>query len=151
MVDKVSMLGNNEKSNNVRKRNLQGLLGLLKMKNEFGDNDCRSYRVQKNDFQRRILKDVYRLTKFPSKQTRDDLALLLNHTNRGIQIWFQNQRNSKEDRSNRLSESQTSESTQRPKKATIDIAVLIDIIERNIPKDKRIFWERFINHASRYY
>lgn len=152
MVDKVSML-NEDKTNTTRKRNIQGLLGLLKMKNEYGDAEYKNFRVQKNEFQRKILKDVYKLTKFPSKQTRDDLALLLNHTNRGIQIWFQNQRNSREDKTgNRSDSNQTTDSSDnKPKKATVDISVLIDIVEKNIPNEKRDFWERFINHVSHLY
>lgn len=151
MNDEIS-IASNDGDENVRKRNIQGLLGLLKMKNEYGYNESKTYRVQKNEFQRKILKDVYKITKFPSKQTRDDLALLLNHTNRGIQIWFQNQRNSKDDKSKRQNDSHdTSESEEKPKKTTIDMSILIDIIERNIPKNKKNFWENFINHRSKFY
>ena len=92
MITDQIRTSNENKNSNVRKRNIQAVLGLLKMKNALNENEGKSMRIQKNDFQKKILKEVYKLTKFPSKQTREDLALLLNHTNRGIQIWFQNQR-----------------------------------------------------------
>ena len=78
--------------------------------------------------------------------TRDDLALLLNHTNRGIQIWFQNQRNSRD-----AKDSDALARVDKSKRGTVDILTLIDIIENNLPGDKRRFWERFINHVPRYY
>lgn len=83
---------------NAKKRNIQAMLGLLKIKSINNQQDYRTLRIQKNEFQKSVLKDVFKLTRFPSKQTREDLALLLNHTNRGIQIWFQNQRNSREEK-----------------------------------------------------
>lgn len=138
-----------EKLSNVRKRNIQAILGLLKMKNKEHDVEFKNFRIQKNEFQKNVLRDVFRLTRFPSKQTRDDLALLLNHTNRGIQIWFQNQRNNREE--NEDSDAEFNEKSEKSKRATVDILTLVDIIENNIPRDKRVYWESFINYAPQFY
>ena len=152
MIERITARSN-EVSDSIRKRNIQAVLGLLKMKSRENDGDYRTFRIQKNDFQKNVLRDVFKLTRFPSKQTRDDLALLLNHTNRGIQIWFQNQRNSRDDRDeHNTSGLQLSvEKMGRSKRGTIDILTLVDIIESNIPRDKRPCWENFINHTPRYY
>ncbi|KAI4290844.1 hypothetical protein PAPHI01_0118 [Pancytospora philotis] len=137
----------------ARKRNLQAVLGLLKMKNDESNGDFRNLRTQKNEFQKSVLKEVFRLTRFPSKQTRDDLALLLNHTNRGIQIWFQNQRNNRESKEEDRHSSSPVESDRRAKDkhGTIDVLTLIDIIEKNIPGDKIYYWKNFIDHVPKYY
>lgn len=97
---------------------------------------------------------MFQLTRFPSKQTRDDLALLLNHTNRGIQIWFQNQRNSREDKQEEKIGCDFRNSLEKSEKScrgAIDILTLVDIIENNIPKDKKLYWENFINHVPQFY
>lgn len=152
MIERITAR-NSEASDNIRKRNIQAVLGLLKMKSRETDSDYKSFRIQKNEFQKNVLKDVFKLTRFPSKQTRDDLALLLNHTNRGIQIWFQNQRNSREEKEDHNSSESKSltEKTGKSKRGTIDILTLVDIIENNIPRDKKPYWENFINHIPRYY
>lgn len=136
----------------ARKRNLQAVLGLLKMKNNENSVSFRNMRIQKNDFQKNVLREVFKLTRFPTKQTRDDLALLLNHTNRGIQIWFQNQRNNRDwSDEERHGQGRNSSKDMKNKHGNIDIMALIDIIENNIPGDKKYFWEKFINHVPRYY
>ena len=137
-----------EIAESVRKRNIQAVLGLLKMKNDDGAGEHRGFRAQKNEFQRRVLRDVFKRTRFPSKETRDDLALLLSHTNRGIQIWFQNQRNSRDDRD---CADLKSPQDRRNNRNAIDILTLAEIIENNLPHEKRYFWERFINYVPHFY
>ena len=148
MNERVSNISS-EKLTSIRKKNIQAVLGLLKMKNKEHDNEFKNYRVQKNEFQKNVLRDVFRLTRFPSKPTRDDLALLLNHTNRGIQIWFQNQRNNREE--NEEIEEDSPEKIDKSKRLTIDIITLIDIIENNIPRDKKIFGDNIINYSPQFY
>lgn len=141
MDDRVALRGG-DRHDSIRKRNIQAVLGLLKIKYRDNENDYRNFRIQKNEFQKNVLKDVFRLTRFPSKQTRDDLALLLNHTNRGIQIWFQNQRNNRDEKDDGMD---------KAKRGTVDILTLVDIIENNIPIDKKLYWEKFINHVPQYF
>lgn len=152
MLDRIS-IKKGDRYDSIRKRNIQAVLGLLKIKSKENESDYKNFRIQKNEFQKNVLKDVFKLTKFPSKQTRDDLALLLNHTNRGIQIWFQNQRNNREDKDDdKSSDVKCSfEKFERSKRGTIDILTLVDIIENNIPGEKKSFWENFINHVPQYY
>lgn len=83
----------NEEFMAIRKKNLQALLGMLKMKSMLTEEQTNKPRMQKTDFQKAVLKEIFDITKFPSRQTREYLALLLKHSARGIQIWFQNQRN----------------------------------------------------------
>ncbi len=129
----------------IKKHNMQAILGLLKIKNNKTNEDNKNFRIQKNEFQRNVLNEVFKLTKFPSKQTRDDLALLLNHTNRGIQIWFQNKRNSKYCKHNSLKKS--IDKQLKTKHIEIDILTLIEIVEKMLPKDKKTFWTSFINYV----
>lgn len=136
-----------DRMDSIRKRNIQAVLGLLKMRGMDKEADSKNFRIQKNDFQKSVLRDVYKITRFPSKQTREDLALLLNHTNRGIQIWFQNQRNNRDECKTGSAEDRNG----KTKRGTLDIMTLIEIIENNIPKEKKLCWEEFINYVPQYY
>ncbi|KAL6120950.1 hypothetical protein NUSPORA_02223 [Nucleospora cyclopteri] len=134
------------KINNVRKKNIQALLGMLKIRHLSHKRNVKP-RVQKSEFQKAVLKNVFTVTRFPSRQTREDLAILLNHTPRGIQIWFQNQRN----KMGMLDLDTTSSSRSRSindKKMTIDISILTDIVEYHISLVGREYWDEFINYDS---
>ena len=133
----------------AKKKNVQAILGLLKMKTYKQSESVKHARSQKNGFQRNVLNDIFKITRFPSKQTRDDLALLLNHTSRGIQIWFQNQRNNKSERGeNNYNEYRGKRREEKELNGTIDLIRLVDIIEHHLPSEKKIHWESVINHAS---
>ena len=142
------MATNHKYAERARKKNIQAILGLLKMKGGETMGSSKHSRSQKNGFQRNVLNEVFKITRFPSKQTRDDLALLLSHTSRGIQIWFQNQRNNKGDRGeNASNEYRGKGREEKEKRGTIDLLKLVEIIEQYIPAEKRPYWENIINHA----
>lgn len=132
--------------NNIKKRNMQAILGFLEIKKNEVLDENKNLRIQKSKFQTNVLKEVFKITKFPSKQTRDDLALLLNHTNRGIQIWFQNRRNSRDGKYKIKNYKDLSNKNSASKSNVIDILTLVDIIDENFPQDKKIYWDNFINH-----
>ncbi|KAF9761938.1 Homeobox protein HD-7 [Nosema granulosis] len=70
---------------------LHAALGLLKLSK--GHEQKSSLDIsRKTEFQKTALKKIFNLTKYPTKQTREDMALLLALSPKTIQIWFQNER-----------------------------------------------------------
>lgn len=49
-------------------------------------------KIKKSPLQLNVLKELFKITQFPSTQTRNDLSLLINIPQRSIQVWFQNTR-----------------------------------------------------------
>lgn len=145
IVERDSVQGSYE--NFIRKKNFQALLGMLKIKSFSEEEKGGKQRIQKSEFQKAVLKEIFDITKFPSRQTRDDLAVLLKHSSRGIQIWFQNQRNKLI-----ISEQEQFPGQKRKKlfekKKTIDLTTLTNIVERNISGKSKIHWCNFINFDS---
>ncbi|KAI5168639.1 hypothetical protein PAEPH01_0292 [Pancytospora epiphaga] len=143
--------------NSIKRRNLQAFLGLLKIRNsdllDIYKNQYRTIRTRtlKNKFQKNVLKDVYKITRFPAKQTRDDLALLLNHTNRGIQIWFQNQRNHRGEVKRTSVDLPYKKPHDRSICDVVDMSTIINIIEDNLPGTMLLFWMKFINYKPNHY
>jgi len=135
-----------------RESNLEALFGLMKLKR--GELLCsnRKVRTHKNDFQRAVLVDVFAITKFPSSDTREELALILNHTARSIQIWFQNNRHtistheSDEIRSKFGLDSSEETNT---KKKTVDRHLLAAILESHFSGKTRMAWDMFINYIPK--
>ncbi|ORD94799.1 HD7 [Enterospora canceri] len=127
----------NNKQEMARKRNMQALLGMLKIMTIEDDYGVNRPRVQKSEFQKGVLKAVFGVTKFPSKQTREDLALLLNQTARSIQIWFQNQRNK--------NVKKYLQRTKNDTKVTVESNTLTNIIEKELSSSTRKQWDEFIN------
>ena len=144
-VERDSLQGSYE--NFIRRKNFQALLGMLKIKSCSEEEKSSKQRIQKSEFQKAVLKEIFDITKFPSRQTRDDLAVLLKHSSRGIQIWFQNQRNKL-----LISEQEQFPGQKRKKlfekKKTIDLTTLTNIVERNISDKIKVHWCNFINFDS---
>ncbi|EOB13264.1 Homeobox protein HD-8 [Nosema bombycis CQ1] len=71
---------------------IQAALGLVKLgRNEMtissGIRGCK-----KSLFQNMVLREVFKLTMYPSPQTKIDLSILLNLSEKAIKVWFQNER-----------------------------------------------------------
>lgn len=47
---------------------------------------------KKSQFQNMVLREVFKLTMYPSPQTKIDLGILLNLSEKAIKVWFQNER-----------------------------------------------------------
>lgn len=76
---------------------IEAALGLLKIKRIYKDKTfCEQGYKYKSALQTDVLNDIFMMTMYPSAQTRDTLAILLNLNPRSIQIWFQNARQSAE-------------------------------------------------------
>ena len=138
---------NNKSIMNIRKKNVQALLGMLKIKSLEKETQSNKTRIQKTEFQKAVLKEVFSITRFPSRQTREDLAILLRHSSRGIQIWFQNQRNKLFIYEQGL-EGERKRKKIFEKKKTVDLATLSNIVEKFMPEYDRIYWDSFINFDS---
>lgn len=67
------------------------IVGLLKLKRMSQRGRTAGYHY-KTPFQIFVLTSVFKLTNYPSRITRHDLAILLNISPRSIQIWLQNTR-----------------------------------------------------------
>ena len=74
-------------------RELEALVGILKLKKGNAHSQNRvSEKIKKTPFQLKVLRELYKITHFPSTTTRNDLSLLINIPQRSIQVWFQNTR-----------------------------------------------------------
>lgn len=71
---------------------IQAALGLIKLNRVGREDDYDFIRNKKTDFQNTVLKEVFKLTMYPSAQTKNDISILLDLSVRTIQIWFQNER-----------------------------------------------------------
>ncbi|EPR79657.1 Homeobox domain containing protein [Spraguea lophii 42_110] len=67
-------------------------VGLLKLDYIYRMKSIYGLKTKKTMLQQEVLKEVYKLTSFPSTETRIEMALLLGVTQRSIQVWFQNKR-----------------------------------------------------------
>lgn len=70
------------------------------------DWDVKPKRKRADSFQLQLLQQVFRITKFPSTAVRLELAKLLKMSPRAVQIWFQNQRQTKKEIVNDAQETQ---------------------------------------------
>lgn len=137
----------------AKEENYAAFIGLLKLKRGDLLHSNRKIRTHKNDFQKALLIDILQITKFPSSDTREELALILNHTARSIQIWFQNNRqnptglNDKEYFSNENATSINSEKTSRKK--TVERLAMCNVLGKNFSEKNRNLWEKFINYIPR--
>lgn len=134
----------------ARENNFEALLGLMKLKRGELLSSSRKVRTHKNDFQKAVLVDVFAITKFPSSDTREDLALILDHTSRSIQIWFQNNRHSisaEESKEIRLKFGIDSDEETNSKKKTIDRCLLSKILETHLSDRTKAIWDSFISYV----
>lgn len=79
-----------------RELELEALVGILKLKK--GDSHSLqrvAEKIKKSPLQTKILRELYKITQFPSTTTRNDLSLLIDIPQRSIQVWFQNTRQHK--------------------------------------------------------
>ncbi|KAL6121092.1 hypothetical protein NUSPORA_02047 [Nucleospora cyclopteri] len=77
----------------MTKREIEALLGLLKLRKNSNFSLQRVMeKVKKTPLQKRVLRELYTITQFPSTMTRNDLSLLIGILQRSIQVWFQNMR-----------------------------------------------------------
>lgn len=56
----------------------------------------------KTELQLEMLNRVFKITKYPSTETRENIAILLKTTTRRVQIWFQNARQAIKEENNIL-------------------------------------------------
>lgn len=140
----------NYKFRQSKRKNIEALLGLLKMKRGDTLYSNKKLRTHKNEFQRAVLTDVFSFTKFPSSETREDLALILNHTTRGIQIWFQNNRHNYIDGPNKkmrfVMVNSIEDSSFKTKKKSLDRLLLCEILEKHFDSKFKKVWCGFINY-----
>lgn len=144
----------NYKIKQSRRKNLEALLGLLKLKRGDSLYSNKKLRTHKNEFQRAILTDVFACTKFPTSETREDLALILNHTTRGIQIWFQNNRHNYADslgKKNQIEIINENEEHFKTKKRSIDRVILCEILEKHLDRDSANLWLEFISYMHSHF
>ncbi|KAI5150959.1 hypothetical protein ENBRE01_1804 [Enteropsectra breve] len=133
-----------KESENLKKsKSIEAVMGLLKMKSvrETGTPKTQ-HRTQRSEYQKSVLREVYKITRFPSRETREDLALLLNNTERNIQIWFQNQRNHYD--LGRKSHGAGADEADIKARKTVDIFTLMRIIERYMPVAKQKEWNSML-------
>ena len=74
---------------------VQAALGIIKLKKSGKEENLDLMRNKKTLFQNTVLKEVFKLNKYPSTQIKIDLGILLDLSIRTIQIWFQNERRNK--------------------------------------------------------
>jgi len=118
----------------IKRTNMLALLGLLKLRQAPCNRPLQRSRMQKNVFQIEVLREVFKLTRFPSKESRDDISLLLSHSSRGIQIWFQNERKKKMESRIRIIESK------ERRGLPLDLMCLISIFERCVAGIDKKLW-----------
>ncbi|ORD97411.1 HD8 [Hepatospora eriocheir] len=124
----------NSEKHVIRKRLvMNALLGLMKIKYPDWDNEDTKIRAHKTTFQKNVLLDVFKITKFPARETREDLAILLKQTTRGIQLWFQNQRNKTVEDKNELR-------FEKEGKKTLTTTELLYIFEGNLTGIYKKIW-----------
>lgn len=105
---------------------IQAYLGLIRLKRsqrlhlEIGK--CR-----KSPFQILVLTEVFKLTGYPSTQTKMDLSLLINLPIQAIQVWFQNERRSRRRRLKKISGGTVFSENEF---FEISILTLVEIIEK---------------------
>lgn len=88
--DKIS---NNRILDSSTTRELDAVLGLLKLKRIYRDGTYQEQGYKyKTNLQTNVLNDILQITPYPNAQTRDTIAVLLNLNPRTVQIWFQNAR-----------------------------------------------------------
>lgn len=78
-----------------RERELEALIGILKLKRGGFIRAGWSEKIKKSPFQIKVLQEIFRITEFPSTATRRDLSILLSIPHRSVQVWFQNTRQAK--------------------------------------------------------
>ncbi|KAM0680570.1 hypothetical protein GINT2_001258 [Glugoides intestinalis] len=137
----------------AKEDNYTAFIGLLKLKRGDLLHSNKKIRTHKNDFQKALLIDILQITKFPSSDTREELALILNHTARSIQIWFQNNRqnpNGLNDKEYFLTENSTSINIEKTcRKKTVERLAMCNVLEKNFSEGNRSMWEQFISYIPR--
>ena len=73
-------------------RELEAVIGMLKLRKSFMWRPSYSEKIKKTPFQIKVLQELFKVTAFPLTATRKDLSLLLSIPPRSIQVWFQNTR-----------------------------------------------------------
>ncbi|KAF9761948.1 Homeobox protein HD-8 [Nosema granulosis] len=81
---------------------IQAYLGLIRLKRGQKINKD-GVKCRKSAFQVTVLSEVFKLTGYPSTQTKMDLSLLINLPIQAIQVWFQNERRSRRRRLKKMS------------------------------------------------
>ncbi|KAL6120660.1 hypothetical protein NUSPORA_02574 [Nucleospora cyclopteri] len=72
---------------------IEGFLGLLKLRRAETINaysEC--IYTNKTPKQKKVLDEIFEITPYPGKQTRNNVSILLNLSNRKVQVYFQNLR-----------------------------------------------------------
>ncbi|KAI5152439.1 hypothetical protein ENBRE01_2831, partial [Enteropsectra breve] len=69
----------------------EAALGLLKIKRMFKDRTYVEHGyTYKTNLQLKVLNAILQRTAYPSSETRENIAIVLNMNPRSVQIWFQN-------------------------------------------------------------
>lgn len=84
-------------TNHLTKKELeyQATLGLVRLKRTYTNYFDIMHKGRKTLFQSMVLAEVFKLTGYPSTQTKMDISLLIDLSFSTIQIWFQNERRSR--------------------------------------------------------
>lgn len=73
-----------------KKNEVTAIFGLMKLNDPQYITNSTKY--HKSDLQTRFLEEIYKVTNFPSTESRIDIAYLLSMPHRSVQVWFQNKR-----------------------------------------------------------
>lgn len=111
-------------------RELEAVVGMLKLRKSFVFRKSYSEKVKKSPFQTKVLQELFKITAFPSTATRKDLALILSIPPRSIQVWFQNARQASKKRNVKmnLKQEKTSTSSSEVENEDVPLKRLIGII-----------------------
>jgi len=72
-------------------KEIQAVMGIMKLRNTWKFEEP-NIKFKKSPLQIKVLEKIFRITNFPSSNTRKDLSLLLCMPEKSIQVWFQNAR-----------------------------------------------------------
>ncbi|EOB13042.1 Homeobox protein HD-8 [Nosema bombycis CQ1] len=78
-----------------RESEIQAYLGLVKLKKRREETQKEISKYRKTPLQIKVLSEIFRMTEFPSTQTKMDLSLLIDLPIQTVQVWFQNERRNK--------------------------------------------------------
>ena len=107
----------------MRKLEIEGLLGLLRFKRYSNVHALKSSDyTNKTPIQKQLLEIIFKITKYPGKETRTNISILANLNIRKTQVSFQNLRSKHNQTSKGAKEIQNAE-----KQVEIDVEALFSI------------------------
>lgn len=91
MTAKDLVIMNKKKIKENKGEVADSLVGILKLRYE-NENLFSNDKIRKTDLQTSALIELFKISNFPSTETREEIAILLGLPQRSVQIWFQNRR-----------------------------------------------------------